>query len=94
MIAALHPLPLYEEDPLPENARYRDTGCEISDSCLSCPLARCRYDTPGGLTSIRRSERDTEILALRRQRLTVRQIARATGLATRTVQRALRRNGL
>ncbi len=94
MIAALYPLPLYEDDPLPENARYRDTGCEISDSCLRCPLERCRYDTPGGLGSIRRAERDAEILALRRQRLTVRQIARATGLATRTVQRALRRNGM
>ena len=86
------PIVLYEA--LPEETRYRDTGCVVSATCLACPLARCRYDTPGGLTSIRRADRDTHILELRHQRMTVRQIARATGLATRTIQRALRRNGL
>jgi hypothetical protein len=25
---------------------YRDTGCEHSPTCLSCPLARCKYDRP------------------------------------------------
>jgi hypothetical protein len=86
--------PTTPDDPLPEHARYRDTGCEVSPSCLRCPLARCRYDTPGGLTAIRRMARDARILALREQELSVREIARATGLATRTIQRAFRRNGL
>lgn len=23
---------------------YQDTGCEVSSSCLSCPLPRCKHD--------------------------------------------------
>ena len=40
------PLPVTRCDPLPENARYRDTGCEYSSSCLACPLPACKYDMP------------------------------------------------
>ena len=29
---------------LPEDAEYRDTGCDLSPSCLSCHLPQCRYD--------------------------------------------------
>lgn len=29
---------------LPEDAEYRDTGCDISPTCLACPLPACRYD--------------------------------------------------
>lgn len=29
---------------LPEDAEYRDTGCDISPSCLACHLPQCRYD--------------------------------------------------
>ena len=29
---------------LPEHASYKDTGCDLAPSCLSCPLARCRFD--------------------------------------------------
>jgi hypothetical protein len=34
------------EDLLPEHVRYRDEGCELFPSCLSCPLPQCRYDGP------------------------------------------------
>ena len=81
-------------DVLPEDTRYRDTGCSLSPSCLSCPLARCRYDEPAGAVTVRRADRDARILALRRQQLSVREVARRAGVTTRTVQRALRRNGL
>jgi hypothetical protein len=26
--------------------RFRDTGCEMSPSCLSCPLPICKHDDP------------------------------------------------
>ena len=35
-------------DALPEHTRYRDDGCDLFTSCLTCPLPRCRYDVPGG----------------------------------------------
>ncbi len=81
-------------DVLPEDTRYRDTGCSLSPSCLNCPLVRCRYDEPAGAVTVRRADRDARILALRRQHLPVREVARRAGVTTRTVQRALRRNGL
>ena len=34
-------------EALPEYANYKDTGCDLAPSCLSCPFARCRYDKPG-----------------------------------------------
>ncbi len=33
-------------EALPEYANYRDTGCDLAPSCLSCPFVRCRYDKP------------------------------------------------
>ena len=29
-----------------EYTTYKDTGCEVSSSCLRCPLPMCKYDTP------------------------------------------------
>ena len=31
-------------EALPEYANYKDTGCDLAPSCLSCPFVRCRYD--------------------------------------------------
>lgn len=31
-------------EALPEHATYRDTGCDLAPSCLSCPFVHCRYD--------------------------------------------------
>lgn len=28
-----------------------DKGCEVSSSCLSCPLPTCKYDAPRGQTA-------------------------------------------
>ena len=78
----------------PEHTPYRDTGCDIAPACLTCPLMRCRYDEPGGLVALRRLAQDARVLELVRERKTVGQIAEATGLSVRTVQRVLRRNGL
>jgi hypothetical protein len=32
---------------------YEDTGCEVFDSCLTCPLPRCKYDEPQNVSKSR-----------------------------------------
>ncbi len=39
-------------EALPEHADYRDTGCELYESCLSCPFVRCRHDYPDGIRGL------------------------------------------
>lgn len=72
-----------------ETRHYQDTGCSIAPSCLSCPLARCRYDLPpkraGALM------REAQLRTLLAQGLTVDEAAAAMGVSRRTVFR-LRRN--
>jgi len=79
-------------DALPENTHYADTGCDLHHSCLSCPLARCRYDEPGGARRLLSSGRDSEVLALQsRGGMTIETIARRVGVSRRTVFRILAR---
>ena len=33
-------------DIVPEFIHYEDTGCEVSQACLNCPLPQCKYDDP------------------------------------------------
>ena len=81
---------LIREDALPEHVDYRDRGCDLFPSCLSCPLPRCRYDEPGGVRAMLNRVRDREI---RRMRLdgdvAVNEIARRFQVSRRTVFRAL-----
>ncbi|HXG42135.1 MAG TPA: helix-turn-helix domain-containing protein [Dehalococcoidia bacterium] len=77
------------EDALPEHTDYRDTGCDIHPSCLSCPLPRCRYDEPGGIRALLGAYRDRQIVALRRQGVGIEELARRFGVSRRTVFRAL-----
>jgi hypothetical protein len=80
------------QDALPEFTRYRDEGCDLYPSCLTCPLPRCRYDKAGGVRAIFNLRRDREILRLRRrQGLSVDVLARRYGVSRRTVFRILRR---
>ncbi|HZP58345.1 MAG TPA: hypothetical protein VFC53_12455 [Dehalococcoidia bacterium] len=80
------------EDALPEHTDYRDTGCELSPSCLRCPLARCKYDEPSkrgrGNANARR---DREIALLRRRHhAPIDLLARTYGVSRRTIFRILR----
>ena len=80
------------QDALPECTRYRDEGCDLHPSCLTCPLPQCRYDEPGGVRAIFNLRRDREILRLRRrQGLSVDMLARRYGVSRRTVFRILRK---
>src|SRR5438034_358200 len=76
-------------DSLPERTGYRDDGCEIHPQCLTCPLPRCRYDEPGGLTGLLNGLRDREIAALKSRGMAVEEIADTFGVSRRTVFRVL-----
>lgn len=79
-------------DGLPEFTNYRDSGCEVHSSCLTCPLSQCRYDEPGWLQREGRDQRDSQILQARLEnQLPVPELANRFNVSTRTVHRILRR---
>jgi len=84
------------EDLLPEHMNYRDDGCEVSATCLSCPLPVCRYDVRGGLAALQRRPRDAELLELHRRGAGIDRLCRQFGLSRRSVFRiiAAARSGL
>jgi len=77
------------EDPLPEHAQYQDSGCEVSPSCLRCPLEVCRYELPGGLASVQRRPRNSEVVALHRSGVSVERLSEQFGLSRRSIFRIL-----
>lgn len=81
-------------DGVPEEFPYRDDGCEISPSCLRCPLPMCKYDDPVWFQREKRRERDEEVLsAMRMQNLTVPEAAARFDISQRTIFRILQRCG-
>ncbi len=77
-------------DALPEHTNYADNGCDLYPSCLRCPLARCRYEDPGGARAMLRPSRDASIRRLSYQQgMSVPQVAAALGVSRRTVFRVL-----
>jgi AraC-like DNA-binding protein len=83
---------LVREDALPEHMHYRDDGCEVSPSCLRCPLPRCRYDEPGGIRSLLAESRDREIVRLRMEGWKVEDLADHFQVSRRSVFRILKRH--
>ena len=84
------PLRRAREDALPEHQHYRDEGCDLFASCLACPLARCRYDVPGGIRTNRNGVRDREIRRCRNEELlAINEIAARFEVSRRTVFRVL-----
>jgi hypothetical protein len=83
------PKPRKRGDTLPEYTRYRDDGCDISESCLTCPLPRCRYEEPGGLRALLNESRDREIIQLRLKGVAVEELADRFGISRRTVFRVI-----
>ncbi len=82
--------PRPRRDALPEHVRYRDEGCDVFDSCLRCPLPRCRYDVPGGVRTLLNRIRDREIRRLRSETtLSIEGIAARFHVSRRTVFRVL-----
>ena len=78
---------------------YRDTGCEVSPSCLRCPLPVCKYDLPKHQRpeavleerSRKHGRRAQEIAEGYRGGESVEELAARFGVSVRTVYRALSR---
>ena len=78
-------------DSRPEFVHYRDVGCEISPSCLRCPLPQCRYDDPGWLRRRIKEKRDQQVLKARDQDdLGPSDLAQRFNVSRRTIHRILR----
>ena len=80
-------------DGLPEHTHYVDRGCDVSASCLRCPLPQCRFDDPAWYQAYKREARDREVLAACEDGLSVFEVARQFGISPRTVYRAVQRVG-
>ena len=79
-----------EHDLPPEFCRYKDEGCDLATSCLSCPFPQCVYEQPGGKQHWQKMMRNREIIRqFTREGKEIRELALMFGLSTRTVQRAL-----
>ena len=79
-------------DVTPEFYHYEDTGCQISDSCLNCPLPRCKHDDPVWFQRNRRLARDFNVLmAIRMEQLTIEEASERFSVTERTIFRILRR---
>jgi len=77
------------KDELPEHVDYRDTGCHVHPSCLSCPLERCLFDDPRAFYRRRSESRVLAMIVLVSQGLTPTEVARNLGVSRRTVFRWL-----
>ena len=81
-----------ELDLPPEFCHYRDEGCELTGSCLNCPLPGCIYDQPRGRQRWLKKARDREMAKLfTTQGKGVKELALEFGVSQRTVQRALKK---
>ncbi len=78
-------------DALPEHIDYSDRGCELSPSCLRCPLAQCRYDRPGGARRVVQGSRDEAVQRFRDDGTGIDALASQFGLSRRSVFRILAR---
>ena len=79
-------------DAVPEYYHYEDTGCEVSASCLNCPLPQCKYDDPGWFQRHRRLARDLKVWStMQSETLTVEEAAERFSVTVRTVFRIMRR---
>jgi hypothetical protein len=74
-----------------EYSNWKDAGCDLSPACLECPLPRCIEEQARGRQKRRLGARAGTMQEMRGRGLTVREIAAAYAVSTRTVQRELHR---
>ena len=90
MVTTLSAKPLL--DAVPEFYHYEDTGCEVSPSCLNCPLPQCKYDDPTWFQKHRRIARDMKVWStMQAEGLNVDEVAERFSVTVRTVFRIMRR---
>ncbi len=69
-----------------------DTGCEWSPTCLACPMPVCKHDLPLNVARVVQTrKRDLYIQSLRREGVSVDEIALFLGIGRRTVLRICER---
>ena len=79
-------------DSEPRIEYYEDTGCEVADRCLDCPLPRCKHDDMAWFSRYRRMAHDFRIVqTIEAENLSVEQAAARFRIDKRTVFRILRR---
>lgn len=79
-------------DQAAEYYHYEDTGCEVSSSCLNCPLPQCKYDDPVWFQRHRRLTRDLRVWStMQSERLTADEAAQRFSVTVRTIFRITRR---
>lgn len=66
-----------------------DTGCDVSSSCLRCPLAACKHDDPAAYLRWKNRAKYDQVRQLKGQGLRNGVIASQLGIVRRTVQRRL-----
>ena len=73
-------------------AHHEDRGCDVSESCLTCPLSQCKHDAPGAYVKYQRGLRDRRIRkAVAVEGLTVDEAAQRFSVTVRTIFRAIQR---
>ena len=71
---------------------YKDEGCKISPSCLTCPLPQCRYDDPISFQRERHLAKDFQVWnTIRSESLTTDEAAERFSVTRRTIFRIIRR---
>ena len=76
----------------PNSNYYKDEGCKISPSCLTCPLPQCKYDDPISFQRDRRLAKDFEMWnTIRSESLTTDEAAERFSVTKRTIFRIIRR---
>ena len=75
-------------DGLPENTHYHDDGCDLHNSCLTCPLPACRYEMPPGRA--RALSQAAALGRLLQSGITMDEAAAELGVSRRTVYRLRR----
>lgn len=73
-----------------------DKGCELATAylreqskCQDCPFPECLEDIPDGKRKLIKRQRDAEIIMLRKQGKTVKELASMFGLTVRTILRII-----
>ena len=74
----------------PEDYPYKDTGCSLAPSCLTCPYPRCRYDLHSGIRKMGAGILSGELVRLRAEGQSVDVLAQRFGVDRRTIYRRLR----
>ena len=89
---SMSPTASFLVDSVPEFCHYEDTGCEVSASCLDCPLPQCKYDDPEWFQRQRRMARDLTVWStMQSEDLTVEEAAARFSVTVRTVFGIMRR---